>query len=212
MHTLILDCLRHGECEGPACLRGHTNVALSEAGWRNMEASARCLPKPDLLISSPLSRCVLMAQAMGTEWGITYETDADLCEMNFGDWDGIPLGQVSRDAPQALAAFWENPAVAPPPNAETLVAFETRLQRAWDKLLKRDARHIVMMGHAGVIKTFLAWVTGMDTDRARHLHRVNLPYAGLTRFRIEVAKGGQCWSQLLFHGLPAAPLALPNDY
>lgn len=211
MSHLIIDCLRHGTCEGPQGFRGRSDVALNAAGWQQMRDSAAQLPVPDRIVSSPLQRCARLAEELAARWGVPLLMEPDLREMDFGDWDGLDLAQLSKDQPQALADFWRDPGACPPPNAEPLADFDARLTRGWQTLLAdASARHLLLVTHAGVIKTLLAQLTGMDRTQARHLHRVQVAYAGVTRFRIDRDEQGRHWPHLLFHGVPGVALPLPG--
>ncbi|WP_456267226.1 histidine phosphatase family protein [Kushneria sp. AK178] len=197
--TLMIDCLRHGACEGPQqCLRGHTDVALSARGRADMLAAAERLPRPHLIISSPLRRCASAGETLAHDWDVPLHTIAETMEMNFGNWDGVPTEELLQHSRSALENFWADPQAFPPPGGETLDDFLIRIEQGWQHIIGKgmalaDSQRapgapirLLVCGHAGVIKSWLAMRLGMSTRQASHLHRLHLPYAGVARLRLDI--------------------------
>ncbi|RKR06260.1 alpha-ribazole phosphatase [Kushneria sinocarnis] len=208
--SLIIDCLRHGECEGARGLRGQQDVELTCDGRAAMHASGARLPKPDRLLSSPLTRCRSVAVELAEQWGLECRIDDDLMEMHFGEWEGRSLRELADREPEALAAFWRDPARAAPPGGEPLDAFETRVERAWQHCLAAPVQHQLIVTHGGVIKTWLAKALKMETRQAMHLHRLEVAHSGVMRLRVELLPGEAPLAQLLFLGVPGASMTLPS--
>ncbi|BAX55098.1 bifunctional RNase H/acid phosphatase [Photobacterium damselae subsp. piscicida] len=59
-----VDFLRHGLPEGDKCLRGHTDFALTEVGFAQMEHAASSLKELDVIVTSPLQRCATFAHQL----------------------------------------------------------------------------------------------------------------------------------------------------
>lgn len=198
--TLIIDCLRHGACEGPQqCLRGHTDVALSHQGREDMLAAAERLPRPDAIISSPLMRCKSVGEVLADAWKTPLHIVSDIMEMNFGVWDGIPTQTLLQHSRTALEGFWADPWAFPPPKGETLEAFLERIERGWQSILdqglsladqpfenRQNPVRLLVCGHAGVIKSWVAMRLGMSMQKGAWLHRLSLPYAGVARIRVDI--------------------------
>lgn len=213
--TLIIDCLRHGTCEGPQqCLRGHTDVALSAQGRVDMLAAAGRLPHPHAIISSPLIRCQHVAASLARNWEVPLHTVAETMEMNFGDWDGVATDQLLQHARPALENFWADPQAFPPPGGETLDAFLERIEQGWQRIVatgmalaetQKDVTgapvRLLVCGHAGVIKSWIAMRLGISTRRGDYLHRLSLPYAGLARLRVDINRqSDEQFEQLCYLG------------
>ncbi|RKD86759.1 histidine phosphatase family protein [Kushneria marisflavi] len=215
--ALIIDCLRHGECEGPQqCLRGQTDVSLSVSGRRNMLAAARTLPRPHAIISSPLIRCASAGEVLAEEWNVPLHVMPEIMEMNFGAWDGIATQELLKHSRSELEQFWSNPRAFPPPKGETVNAFLTRIEQGWKNILDRGtaladtADHqddasirLLVFGHAGVIKSWVAMRIGMSMQKGDWLHRLSLPYAGLARLRVDIDRQShEQFEQLCHLGAP----------
>ncbi|MCM5703639.1 histidine phosphatase family protein [Larsenimonas salina] len=213
MSATIIDFVRHGACEGGPMLRGRTDVELSAEGTRQIEAVLGWLPTPTHVISSPLKRCRRMGERLAETAGVKLNVDGRWAEMDFGDWDGRPVAELHEQDPDHLARFWAAPALAGPPGGETLSAFEQRVGEALKDRLMCHERHTVVMTHGGVIRAVLQQVLGMNHDAGAYVHRLDVPYASVTRVRVDHDEAGPTL-RLLHHGVVQAPLALPDalDY
>ncbi|REC96162.1 histidine phosphatase family protein [Kushneria indalinina] len=199
--TLMIDCLRHGACEGPQqCLRGHTDVALSVEGRVDMLAAAERLPRPHAIVSSPLIRCKRVGETLAQDWDVSLHTVVETMEMNFGTWDGIPTEELLQHSRPALENFWVDPQAFPPPGGEPLDDFLERIEQGWQLILEKGLAladtqqqkesgapvRLLVCGHAGVIKSWVAMRLGMPTLQGIYLHRLHLPYAGVARLRVDI--------------------------
>ncbi|MGB3014153.1 MAG: histidine phosphatase family protein, partial [Candidatus Nanopelagicales bacterium] len=70
--------------------QGQTDVALDEVGVRQARAAAGLLMalRPQLIVSSDLSRARDTAQALADRTSLTVQTDPRLRETNGGRWEG----------------------------------------------------------------------------------------------------------------------------
>ncbi|GIU19046.1 phosphoglycerate mutase [Shewanella sp. c952] len=180
--------LRHGACEGGNVLRGHTDVVLSLAGkeqlnvaFSTLENSKTCnLAKnstADLVVSSPLLRCSEPAQAFAMQHNIDFVEQPGFMELNFGDWDGQLFSELYQQFAEQLDSYWANPWQHTPPNGETMQAFESRIDNAWDALLEQHkGKVIVLLTHGGVIRHLMAKSLGL-IQCAGIYSALKLPYA-----------------------------------
>lgn len=214
--TLMIDCLRHGACEGPQeCLRGHTDVALSAQGHEHMLAAAERLPRPHAIICSPLIRCERVGALLAENWNVPLHIVPEIMEMNFGDWDGVTTQDLLQHSRPALENFWSDPGAFPPPGGETLDEFLQRIEQGWQLILGKgmtlaDARQqkenngpirLLVCGHAGVIKSWVAMRLGMSLQQGTWLHRLSLPYAWVARLRVDIDRGNnEQFEQLCYLG------------
>ena len=90
--------VRHGETswnrEGR--IQGHADVALSEPGRRQMQRIAARLAGYDFaaIYCSDLARAKDSALAIVDGRGVSVETDSDLREFSYGEWEGLTIGEV----------------------------------------------------------------------------------------------------------------------
>ncbi len=183
-----LDLLRHGTCEGGEIYRGSTDVLLSERGWQQMnEALAgECrhtdTPPWQHIVSSPLQRCRLFAQTKADEYALPLDIVDDFREMHFGDWEGQDIAHISEQHPEAVAAFYNNPAHVSPPNGESIAQLQARMLPALDQLLEQHrGKHLLLVQHGVTIRALIGWALNMDLN---HVTRIDIPYAGISRINV----------------------------
>lgn len=196
----IIDCLRHGACVGPSCLRGRSDMALNAEGEAQMERALKVLQPPQRLVSSPLQRCRKSAAQFADYWQLALELDDQLAEMDFGSWDGVALTTLHQRYPDQLAQFWQDPYTFLPPQAEPLTDFSERCHKAWLNLVEHPGPHTLVVTHGGVIKTWLAATLGITRLTSEFLASLGVEYASLTRFEVIRDDHGECWSKLVYLG------------
>lgn len=191
-----IDLIRHGEPVGGNKYRGQLDDPLSEKGWAQMRAAVGEHCPWDAIVSSTLSRCAAFASELAQRHTLPLELDARLMEIGFGEWEGRTAEQVTAQDPALLRRFWLDPLNNVPPGAELLIAFRDRVIPAWDEILTRHrGKHILIVGHAGVIRMVVRHVLDMPLQC---VFRLAVPHAGITRIRVE-SDGEQTLSTLLFH-------------
>jgi alpha-ribazole phosphatase/probable phosphoglycerate mutase len=150
----------------------------------------------DVIVSSTLSRCADFASELAARHALPLEFDQRLIEIGFGEWEGLTAAEVTAQNPLLLKKFWADPINTSPPGAEPLTAFYDRVIPAWEELLMRHAgKHVLIVGHAGVIRMIVHRVLDMPLER---MFRLQVPNAGITRIRIDECEG-QILPSLLFH-------------
>ncbi len=97
----MLVLVRHGETEANrlGLYLGHADLELTSRGRAQAEALAGMLPRPDVVVSSPLRRARQTAEHLAA----AIEIDERWIELDFGPFDQQPVGEVPADAVRALA-------------------------------------------------------------------------------------------------------------
>lgn len=175
---------RHGEVDGPAALYGKTDIALSAAGLDALRRATEALDPPEAIVSSPLRRCRSFAQAQARSFNCPLQLDADLREMDFGLWDGVPYSEHSPAWP-AMRAFWHRPAEITPPEGESLEAVERRVRGAWRRVLELPQQNIWCFAHGGVIRLILAHLLEINWRNPQLYSTLQIAYASRTLIQIE---------------------------
>jgi alpha-ribazole phosphatase len=163
-----IDLLRHGDT-GFTGFRGSLDDALTPLGWQQMEQAV--LKKDwDVLISSPLLRCSAFAQKLTSRLNIELYFDERLVELHFGEWEGKTAAELMQSDADALQSFWQDPAMFPPPNGETMQAFSARVLQAWQEIQQQYAgQHTLVVTHGGVIRLILCHTRGLPLNSSLSL-------------------------------------------
>ncbi len=190
-----LDLMRHGEPVGGRRYRGQIDDPLSEKGWAQMHAAVGDTVPWTHIVTSPLLRCSAFAEALTERHGLPLVLDGRLKEVGFGEWEGKSAAEIEQAAPGSLARFKADPANARPAGAEPLADFYARVAAALDDLLMQYAgQHVLLVGHAGVMRMALAWALQIPLEQA---YRIEVATASLTRLRFETGR-----ASLIVHGSP----------
>lgn len=198
-----IDFLRHGEVDGGSYYRGITDDPLSTQGWQQMH-QAVADRHWDIIISSPLLRCVEFAQHLKAQSNTPLKIDPNWQEINFGDWEGKTAEQINSEE---LMQFYQDPINNTPNNAETLTNFISRLNQAWESLLKEQTgKHILVICHAGVIRCLFNLFLDLPANK---IFNIQLDHASLTRFQCFNNKPAN-FITLIFHNLTPANLYLTD--
>lgn len=196
--TTVVDLIRHGEPLGGRRYRGRLDDPLSDTGWAQMRGAVGDRCPWQAIVSSPLSRCQAFAEELSARHILPLEVDERLMEIGFGCWEGRTAADVEREQPGALMRFYADPIAHPPAGGEALVDFHRRVGAAWEELLQRYAgQHVLVVGHAGVIRVCLALTLGFPLSG---LFRIKVDNAGVTRIQCDRAPGETPFCQLVFHG------------
>lgn len=191
--NVTLDLMRHGEPVGGRKYRGQIDDPLSEKGWAQMRAAVGEAVPWTRVVSSPLVRCRAFAETLADRHNLPLALDERLKEVGFGEWEGRSAAEIEENAPGTLARFKADPLNARPQGAEPLTDFHARVAAALDDLLTQHAgQHVLLVGHAGVMRMALAWALHIPIE---HAYRIEVATASLTRLRFDDGR-----ASLIFHG------------
>ena len=177
--------LAAGICYGASDVPADAELTLQSA-----RALAAVLPGGVQVVSSPLQRCVQLAQALQVQRpDLPFVCDARLAEMSFGSWEGVPWAQIPKAAVDAWQADFAQHRFG---GGESVDAFMQRVGAAWDDW--QACAHgpgVLWISHAGVTRA-----AALLHHRVRRVRlAADWPVAGL-------ACGG--WAQLAPGALSSA--------
>jgi probable phosphoglycerate mutase len=161
MSTLTL--VRHGETEWSLSGQhtGTTDIPLTERGRAlatRLEASLR-VRQFALVLTSPLSRARDTASIAGFPDAIV---DEDLCEWNYGDYEGITTAKIRETRPGWL--LWDQGA----PGGETIDEVAARCDRVIARARAAEGDALVF-AHGHVLRVLSARWLGEPPVFGRHL-------------------------------------------
>jgi probable phosphoglycerate mutase len=170
MPTTIL-LIRHGLTEWNQVerFRGHADIPLNEVGVRQAEATARRVAagwKPAAVYSSPLSRAVRTAEAIGSRVGLKVETHVGLADIDYGEWQGLTPEEARGRWPEMVDLWFRNPQLAHIPGGESLEVLRRRaMATVADLAAQNSSKTIVLVGHTVLNRIILLGVLGLGNDR-----------------------------------------------
>ncbi|MFP4615660.1 MAG: histidine phosphatase family protein [Thiohalorhabdus sp.] len=174
-----IDLLRHGEPEGGKKYRGQTDDPLTERGWEQMWGAVGSHRPWRRIVTSPLLRCSAFAEALAGAMGLEAVSDQRLMEVDYGPWSGRTLDELRAEEPEALEAFLRDPWRNRPAGTEPMEDFTRRVLAAYEEHLPGEGP-LLIVGHAGVLRTIIAHNLGMPLE---NLFQLQIPYAGRARFQ-----------------------------
>ncbi|WP_051277984.1 histidine phosphatase family protein [Solimonas flava] len=180
-----LTLLRHGETRQPGCYLGRSDPRLSARGYAQMRAATRD-GRWARVLSSPRRRCAAFARAYAAAHGLPLAFDERLAELDFGDWDGVPVAALHAREPQALAAFWRDPLAHPPPRGETLPALAARVLAALADVAALGA-DALLVTHGGPLRIACARRDGLALSA---LSQIEVPHGACLAFDAHAATDG----------------------
>jgi len=194
--AFLIDLMRHGEPVGGKRYRGQLDDPLNELGWQQMRSATRNIQPWQQIVSSTLSRCADFAKELEADYAIPLQLDKQFTEIGFGDWEGKTADELEQQDKAAFYAFYDDPILNTPDNAESLLDFQQRIQQAWKTLLENHAdKHVLLVAHSGVIRMILTEVLAMPLEA---MFRIQIPYASISRIVI-YNEGPRLYPQLQFH-------------
>ncbi|AOY95953.1 histidine phosphatase family protein [Pseudomonas sp. ZM23] len=169
--TTKLILTRHGHVDwiAPERFRGRADLALSNLGERQAKMLSERIAsswKPDMIYTSPLSRCVHTGAAISQATGARAEPLADLMDTDYGQWQGLTHEEVRSRWPSEFHDWFHTPELAAIPNGETLAAVLVRSVHVLQFVLKKHAdQTIVLVGHDSTNRVILMHALGLSLSR-----------------------------------------------
>lgn len=173
-----IDLVRHGPVAGPAALYGWTDVRLKESSpaclsWLSTQSYQH-------ILTSPLERCRKSAEQQAKRLQLELHSEPDLKEMNFGLWDGVPFDEQSQHWSEQQQ-FWLQPFAITPPEGESLIQFQQRVLRAFERHNKDQNQQSLWLLHGGVIRVLLASLLNIDLQQSLWLQHLSISYGSVSR-------------------------------
>lgn len=159
--------VRHGRTKANAqgLFLGSTDVALDPVGMVQAECVADRIQREwsvDRIVSSPLQRARVTAEAIARRFSIPVESNADLREMDFGEFEGKTFEEIVGSDPDfvnRLADFHDEQLTWP--GGESRGGFHRRVWEAFESVVRGNANsRVVVVAHGGVIGAFMAMLRG----------------------------------------------------
>jgi ribonuclease H / adenosylcobalamin/alpha-ribazole phosphatase len=178
--------IRHGETTWGAAgkFAGREDVPLTARGRRQASSAAHRLRRlaPVAVLTSPLQRCRLTAEAIAGAVGAEVIVTDELIDGTLGEWTGFTPAEIEAGWPVEFAA-WRSDPDATPPGGESFTAIRDRVRPLLADVAHRYRGHtVVLVTHAAPAKMILAWALDAPSDVA---YRIRIDTASLTGISVE---------------------------
>ncbi|MFN3560827.1 MAG: alpha-ribazole phosphatase [Chloroherpetonaceae bacterium] len=165
--------VRHTELEHASerCI-GQSNVPLSEKGKKDIDTLVEHLKPlaPKRLISSDLSRCLMLAKRLGEALSTTVEVKRAWREVNFGMWENQSWDELRVKDAERLDAWMKDFVRIAPPEGESFHTLQSRIVAELNALKESNAETVLVVTHAGAIRAALSSAIGLPLERAFSIH------------------------------------------
>ena len=182
MTRIIL--VRHGQTPWnlDKIFRGSRDIPLNDQGREEARLAGEWLKGETIhaAYSSPLSRARDTGEAIARHHHLAVVDLAELTDLNYGDWEGMPLTAV-KEKYADLYRRWETaPHTVRFPNGETLDEVKARALEAVEAVVRRHPGQVVLLAaHRAVNKVLIAAFIGLDNS---HFWRIGQDTTAINRF------------------------------
>ena len=150
--------LRHPKPDvAPGICYGRLDIQPGPGADAEIMSALGMLPRTRLVISSPATRCQVLAEAIAHRDRAQCKSDARLLELDFGRWEGCAWDEIDRTESDLWAA---DPWNVAPPGGETFAALHARVREALVDFSGED--DLVVVTHAGPIRAARMILAGAD--------------------------------------------------
>lgn len=178
-NTKSIYLFRHPETQAPkGTCYGNSDVRPNAQQLDNALVKIRkAIPElvPDVVYSSPLTRCTMLAEKLTEGGGVI--TDELLREIDFGRWEMIPWDKI----PGKEREIWGNDFINNKIHGgENFFDVQDRVIRFWDKITASQETSIFVVAHAGLFRALLAFLLEASP---RKIFAIDMDYGDAVRVR-----------------------------
>ncbi len=140
--------------------QGQSDIPLDETGQAQAERAARLLAalRPDMIVSSDLSRATATAAPLARLTGLEVVLDKDLRERHGGSWEGLTDEQIRERYPAEHASWM-------PPDGEPPAAVADRVAGAlWRAAAAVHDGLAVLVSHGAALRLGMSRLLGMPEE------------------------------------------------
>lgn len=162
--------VRHCEAFGntQSVFQGHTDCEISGNGETQLELlGLRCRNMPiDAIYSSPLKRAYATACAINQYHNLPIQIEPRLIEINGGEWEGLPWGDLPRLYPDESEIWNKRPHEFAPKGGEPMREVYSRMWEGVVDIVRcnRD-KTVCITSHGCAIRNFLCRAMGKPIEQ-----------------------------------------------
>jgi broad specificity phosphatase PhoE len=157
--------IRHGETEfnRMGVFRGRFEVDLNDLGLKQAGETGQALVGEGIqyILTSPLKRAVVTAQAISRILGIGYEIEEAFNNINLGSWQGVSKNKVKEDYPDDWKKWTTEPEHLVVPGGESVEDVKKRASARLREIVEARGGTFALVTHRSVIKVLAAYMLGV---------------------------------------------------
>lgn len=134
------------------------------------------LSSKTLYYSSPFRRCTKMAAFLSED---DFMIDEKLSELNFGDWEMQAWNKIPKEELDPWMQDFVNYTI---PKGENFMDLSDRAVQFFEDLITVDAEDVVIVTHAGVIRSLAAYILDFPLERAFNLQ---IDYSSISKIQFD---------------------------
>jgi alpha-ribazole phosphatase len=137
----------------PGVCYGRLDVPLAPTWQQDVADCLEGIPAVLAVISSPLSRCRVLAEAAAARDGLEVQYDLRLQELDFGTWEGRRWDEIAR---KDIDAWALDPLEYRPGGGESLRVVWDRVVPAYEDCKRAACERVLVVTHLGPLRVLLA--------------------------------------------------------
>jgi len=140
---------------------GQSDIGLTENFDKESTTIFNKIPfsKDRIVYSSPLRRCTKLASLFSNH----FIEDTRILELNFGNWELKNWNDIPSNEMDPWMKDFVHVTV---PNGESYIDLKKRVSKFYTEILKNESEQIVIVTHAGVIRSLLAQLTNTPLEKS----------------------------------------------
>lgn len=179
MHITLV---RHTRVDvAPHVLYGHSDVALASSWPEDVDlvlSKLQSIPSR-VIYTSPLSRCVRLAEMIERQFSANVINDDRIKELHYGAWEQKHLSSL----PQDQLVYWKANFVDQScPGGETFRQLYNRSLAFIHEIKKISATDIIVVTHSGVIRALLAHYMKIPLD---HIFSFDIAFGSISQILLK---------------------------
>ena len=193
-NTVKIILVRHGQSLGNLnrIFLGHTDLDLSDLGYRQAEATAEWLKdeKIDEIYSSDLLRAYNTAIPHGKIHNLPVVSNKNLREVYAGAWENMNVDDIlAKWGREVFVDQWKNNfGCFTFPGGENIMAAGERFYRQITEICDgKEGKTILICSHAAIIRSFWAIISGTVPERVSE----EIPFPSNASYSILYFKNGK---------------------
>lgn len=169
--------IRHTEVYNPNKLcYGQSEIPLAENFTASfdwiLDSLGELNKEQTLYYSSPFRRCSKLANYLSDD---DFNIDQRICELHFGDWEMQAWNEINSEELNSWMTDFVNFRMK---NGENFKDLYTRVISFYEDIIQSRKENIVVICHAGIIRSVLAYILGFPLENAFDLE---ISYSSITK-------------------------------